>query len=383
MQKMLENVSKKRGIARILFVFICILFSGYTAGAGIVYKNYDYTTGKNPAVASSKYSGYFLEVHEVRGDYNMYYTVLDENHVIARPSKLPGSGYDLSVAYIAKNSASRQNENFAVVYCAKYKQAIDTSLASGVPSSEIYMITVNPYTRVVSRPKLIVGGTVNFHPSVAFITSGKYDGCLAIVFVKKPNSILNLCVITLDGRRKLTVSLDQKGKNPSITFIENGDLKGCLAEVHEHQDEKNKGLFMNIINLENLSNKDCEIKNEITGLSGLGAGKYYDDGENPTVAGYIDYSREPLECLLIEAHNAVNSNRLNMNVYKLSRAGVQKTAEYKEYSHGYKVFLTYGRLGLADVHMGKTKSNLWLNLIRLPRLFSENSSKPDPRSERD
>jgi hypothetical protein len=370
----LKETKARKQIGVNLFIIIGMLIFSYSAYGSISFKGYNYTTGKNPAVAASQHSKYFVEVHEARGCFDMYCTVLDETRVIGKITEMPGKGYNPAITYIDNK------REFAVVYCNSSRRDensndIIQSIGSGADPTEIALTIINPYTRNISKPKIIITGKSNLNPSVTYITTGKYMGCLAVMVGRPDKKSLSLAIIGLDGKCKLTADLGQSGENPAIAFIENGRFKNCLASVHKHV--SNKELFMNIINLENISDKAKNIKNEINGKSGSAAGHFYDKGENPTLAVGITDSGE----FLIEVHKGMSSESLNMNVFEISSSGIEKIGNYKKYDIGYTPSLTYGFLGLADVHKSANSSNLRLSLIKVSGLTIDSGS-PDPPPKR-
>jgi hypothetical protein len=346
----------KKKVPGILFIIISILISNYTLNAGIIDKQYQYTTGKFPAVAASKYANHLVEVHGSYGSIKQYYAILTRISKEANAIELPSSGFQLAIAYSPKNPETRENEIFTIIYCAD-KVQISTKNNNSPPKpgvGSIYMMELNPYTKKVSKPSLIVKGYYS-QPGIAFISSGKYSGCLALVYFDREKNGFILHIINRNRETKYQGTFTQNGCNPSIAFIETGPYKGYLAQVHQNQNK----LFMNIINLETLEN--TKVKNEIAGISDLNSPEEYAEGEYPTVT--FDYKRR----LLITVHNDPNSSRLNIHVYSLADSKIKRIKIYNNYGRGYAAKLTYSPgLGIAEVHKGKDTNNLWISFIKIP-----------------
>jgi hypothetical protein len=218
MKLFLKETMHKKQIPMILFIIITVLLSSYSVKGAIHRNGYKYTTGKNPAVAASQFEPYFVEVHEVRGKNNMDYTVLGESKKLVEPYRLPCNGWNPAITYMFSR------EEFAVVYCtvakAKDENSKDgtQSISSVNPSKNIALTIINPSTKTASKPKIIIKEKLNLNPSVAYITTGKYMGCLAVMVGRPNKDSLSLAIVDLNGNRKLTADLGQSGRKPAITL---------------------------------------------------------------------------------------------------------------------------------------------------------------------
>ncbi len=183
-------------------------------------------------------------------------------------------------------------------------------------------------------------------PSIAFISSGKYAGCIAEAHHDNANGLW-FNILDQDGERVVNVKYEDNGSTPSIAFIPSGKYAGYIAEVHEFSEGQDDNLWFDILDQdgERVVNIKYEDKGLVPSIAFISSGEY---------AGYI-----------AEAHQDQSDSKLWFDV--LGQTGERiVNVEYDKGKLPSIAFISSGEYDsyIAEAHLTSgVTDDLWFDIV--------------------